>query len=187
VARAAYFPTIQLSASGGFGTSSVANWLTWPSRFWSVGTNVAETAFDAGLRKATVQQYRATYDQTVANYRQTVLTAFHQVEDNLASLRILSLDLEQQDAAVEAATRSLQEATARYKAGLDPYLNVISAQTILPERPANGRDIPNGANGCGGRAYQGSWRRLEYLRNPFPRGSDKQDCGCCVGCGHTMK
>lgn len=131
VARAAYFPTIQLSATGGFGTSSVANWLTWPSRFWSVGTNVAETVFDAGLRKATVQQYRATYDQTVANYQQAVLTAFQQVEDNLASLRILSLDMEQQDAAVVAATRSLQEATVRYKAGLDPYLNVISAQTIM--------------------------------------------------------
>ena len=131
VAKTAYYPTILLSASGGFGTSSVANWLTWPSRFWSVGTNVAETVFDAGLRKATVQQYRATYDQTVANYEQTVLTAFQQVEDNLASLRILSQDIAQQDAAVEAATRSLQEATVRYKAGLDPYLNVIAAQTVL--------------------------------------------------------
>ena len=123
--------TIQLSATGGFGTSSVADWLTWPSRFWSVGAGLAETVFDAGLRRATVQQYRATYDQTVANYQQTVLTAFQQVEDNLASLRILSQDIDQQDAAVEAATRSLQEATVRYKAGLDPYLNVIAAQTIL--------------------------------------------------------
>ena len=83
------------------------------------------------MRKATVQQYRAAYDQNVANYQQTVLTAFQQVEDNLASLRILSQDIEQQDAAVEAATRGLQEATVRYKTGLDPYLNVISAQTIL--------------------------------------------------------
>jgi NodT family efflux transporter outer membrane factor (OMF) lipoprotein len=131
VAKAAYFPTVLLSASGGFGTSSIADWLTWPSRFWSVGPSLAETIFDAGLRKATVQQYRAAYDQTVANYQQTVLTAFQQVEDNLASLRILSQDIEQQDAAVEAATRSLQEATVRYKTGLDPYLNVISAQTIF--------------------------------------------------------
>jgi len=131
VAKAAYFPTILLSASGGFGTSSVANWLTWPSRFWSVGPSLAETIFDAGLRTATIQQYRATYDQTVANYQQTVLTAFQQVEDNLASLRILSQDIAQQDAAVEAATRNLQEATVRYKAGLDPYLNVIVAQTGL--------------------------------------------------------
>ena len=131
VAKAAYFPSILLSAAGGFGSSSVSNWLTWPSRFWSAGPSVAETIFDAGLRKATVQQYRATYDQTVANYQQTVLTAFQQVEDNLASLRILRQDIDQQNAATEAAARALHEATVRYKAGLDPYLNVIVAQTAL--------------------------------------------------------
>ena len=96
-----------------------------------MGPSLAETIFDAGLRKATIRQYRATYDQTLANYRQTVLAAFQQVEDNLASLRILAQDIEQQDAAVQAATRSLQEANVRYKAGLDPYLNVITAQTTL--------------------------------------------------------
>jgi NodT family efflux transporter outer membrane factor (OMF) lipoprotein len=131
VAKAAYFPTVLLTAAGGFGNSSAASWFTWPSRFWSVGPNLAETILDAGLRKATVQQYRAMYDQTVANYRQTALTAFQQVEDNLAALRILSQDIDQQDAAVQAAARSLHEAEARYKAGLDPYLNVITAQTIL--------------------------------------------------------
>lgn len=131
VAKAAYYPTILLSATGGFGNSSITDWFTWPSRFWSVGPSLAETIFDAGLRKATVQQYRATYDQTVANYQETVLTAFQQVEDNLASLRILSQDIEQQNAAVEAAARNLQEATVRYKTGLDPYLNVITAQTAL--------------------------------------------------------
>ena len=122
VAKAAYFPAILLSAAGGFGNSSISSWFTWPSRFWSVGPSLAETIFDAGLRKATVQQYRATYDQTVANYQQTVLTAFQQVEDNLASLRILCQDIDQQNAATEAAARALQEATVRYKAGLDPYL-----------------------------------------------------------------
>lgn len=131
VARAAYFPEVLLSASGGFGNSTIGNWLTWPSRFWSVGPSLAETIFDAGLRKATVQQYRATYDETVASYRQTVLIAFQEVEDNLVASRILSADIEQQDAAVDAASRSLSEATARYKAGLDPYLNVINAQTVL--------------------------------------------------------
>ena len=131
VAKTAYFPSILLSAAGGFGNSSASNWFTWPSRFWSVGPSLAETLFDAGLRRATMEQYRASYEAAVANYRQTVLTAFQQVEDNLASLRILSQDIEQQDSAVGAAARSLQEATARYKAGLDPYLNVISAQTIL--------------------------------------------------------
>jgi len=131
VARTAYFPAILLSAAGGFGNSSAASWFTWPSRFWSVGPSLAETIFDTGLRRATVQQFRATYDQTVANYQQTVLTAFQQVEDNLAALRILSQDIDQQGAAVQAATRSLEEAEVRYKAGLDPYLNVISAQTVL--------------------------------------------------------
>ncbi len=131
IARAAFFPTVQLSAAGGFGNSSIGSWFTWPSRFWSVGPSLAETIFDAGLRRATVEQYRATYDQTVANYRQAVLTAFQEVEDNLAALRILSIVIERQDGAAEAATRSLQEASARYKAGLDPYLTVINAQTAL--------------------------------------------------------
>jgi NodT family efflux transporter outer membrane factor (OMF) lipoprotein len=131
VAKAAYYPNITLSASGGFGNSLISNWFTWPSRFWSVGPSFAETIFNAGLRKATVQQFQANYDQTVANYRETVLTSFQQVEDNLASLRILSQAIEEQDAAVEAAARSLQEATVRYRAGVDPYLNVIVAQTIL--------------------------------------------------------
>ena len=131
VAKAAYFPNISLSAVGGLGNTSLTSWFTWPSRFWSVGPSVAETIFDAGLRRATMDQYRANYDQTVANYRETVLVAFQQVEDNLASLRILSQTIQQQDAAVEAAARGLREATVRYKAGLDPYLNVIVAQTIL--------------------------------------------------------
>ena len=94
-------------------------------------SGLAQTIFDAGLRRATVQQYQAAYDQTVANYRQTVLTAFQQVEDNLAALRILAQVIEQQDSAIESAGRSLQEAEVRYQAGLDPYLNVITAQTAL--------------------------------------------------------
>lgn len=131
IAKAAYYPNVILSATAGFGNTSITDWFTWPSRFWSVGPSLAETIFDAGLRRATVQQFRANYDQTVASYRQTVLTSFQQVEDNLAALRILSQVIERQDAAVEAAARSLREAEVRYKAGVDPYLNVIVAQTIL--------------------------------------------------------
>jgi outer membrane protein TolC len=131
IATAAYYPNIVLSGSAGLGNSAIADWFTWPSRFWSVGASLAETLFDAGLRKATVEQYRANYDGTVANYRETVLTAFQQVEDNLASLRILSQTIAEQDAAVDAAARSLREATVRYRAGVDPYLNVIVAQTTL--------------------------------------------------------
>ncbi len=131
VAKAAYFPTLTLSAAGGFESSQASNWLTWPSRFWSVGPTLAETLFDAGLRRATVQQYEAAYQQTVAAYRQTVLTAFQQVEDNLAALRILSVQVGQQDAAVRASQHYLDIATDRYKLGLDPYLDVITAQTSL--------------------------------------------------------
>jgi len=131
IAKAAYYPTLTLSAAGGFESSSVSNWLAWPSRFWSVGPTLAETLFDAGLRRATVEQYQAAYDQTVATYRQTVLTAFQQVEDNLAALRILSTQTQQQDAAVNAAQKYLTIATDRYKLGLDPYLDVITAQTTL--------------------------------------------------------
>jgi NodT family efflux transporter outer membrane factor (OMF) lipoprotein len=131
IATAAYYPTVTLSASAGFSNTSPVDWFTWPSRFWSAGPALAETLFDAGLRRATVQQSRAFYDRNVANYRQTVLTAFQQVEDNLASLRILSQEIRQQDTAVNSAQRNLQSATQRYQAGIDPYLNVITAQTTL--------------------------------------------------------
>jgi outer membrane protein TolC len=131
VATSAYYPTLTLSAAAGFESSALATWLTWPNRFWSVGPTLAETLFDAGLRRATVQQYQAAYDQTVANYRQTVLTAFQQVEDNLAALRILSQEIQQQDTAVASAERLLAIATDRYQLGLDPYLDVITAQTAL--------------------------------------------------------
>jgi len=128
VARAAFFPTLTLGASAGFSSTNGSSWLSWPNRFWSVGPAVSETIYDGGLRRATVEQYRALYDQAVANYRQTVLTAFEQVENSLASLRILSLQIQQQDDAVKAAERVLTLATDRYRLGIDPYLNVIVAQ-----------------------------------------------------------
>ncbi|MGA8036875.1 MAG: efflux transporter outer membrane subunit [Candidatus Acidiferrales bacterium] len=131
VATAAYYPTVTLSAAAGFSTTSFTNWFTWPSRFWSLGPSASETIYDGGLRRATVMQYRAQYDESVANYRQTVLTAFQQVEDNLAALRILSVEIQQQDTAVTSADRNLKIATDRYKLGIDPYLNVITAQTTL--------------------------------------------------------
>jgi NodT family efflux transporter outer membrane factor (OMF) lipoprotein len=129
VARAAYYPTLTLSGVVGLESTKIADWFTWPSRFWSVGPAMAETIFDAGLRKATVQQFRAAYDANIAAYRQTVLTAFQQVEDNLSTLRILSQQILQQDAAVGSADRNLTLANDRYRLGIDPYLNVITAQT----------------------------------------------------------
>jgi NodT family efflux transporter outer membrane factor (OMF) lipoprotein len=131
VARAAYFPSLTLSASAGLESSSIAKLFTWPSRFFSAGPQMSETLFDGGLRRATMQQFRANYEETIANYRQDILTAFQQVEDNLASLRILSQELEEQDEAVTSAQRNLTIANDRYRLGLDPYLNVITAQTAL--------------------------------------------------------
>ncbi len=90
VALAAYFPTVTLGLTGGFEASSISQWLTWPARFWTLGpAAVQETVYDGGLRRAQTEQARATYDADVATYRQTVLTGFQQVEDNLAALRIL--------------------------------------------------------------------------------------------------
>ena len=131
VARAAFYPTVTLSASGGFETTHGGSWFTWPSRFWSVGPAISELIYDGGLRRATMEQYRAQYDETVANYRQTVLTGFQQVEDNLATLRVLSKEIQEQDTAIQSAQRSLKLATDRYRLGIDPYLNVITAQTTL--------------------------------------------------------
>jgi len=131
VAVAAYYPTVTLSASAGLESTSFTKWFTWPSRFWSLGPSATETLFDGGLRRATVQQFQANFLETIANYRQTVLAAFQNVEDNLASLRILSIEIGQQDTAVGSAQRNLKIAIDRYKLGIDPYLNVITAQTTL--------------------------------------------------------
>ena len=131
IARAAYFPNVLLSATGGLESLNVTDWFTWPSRFWSIGPSLAETLFDAGLRRAAVRQYQAQYDATVANYRQTALAAFGQVEDNLAALHILAQDLQQQDSAVQSAQRYVKLATTRNLSGLDPYLNVLVAQVNL--------------------------------------------------------
>jgi NodT family efflux transporter outer membrane factor (OMF) lipoprotein len=131
VARAAFYPTLTLSASAGFQSTKASSWFTWPSRLWSVGPAISETIYDGGLRRATVEQVRAQYDQTVANYRGIVLTAFQQVEDNLSTLRVLSKEIQEQDTAIQSAQRSLKLATDRYRLGIDPYLNVITAQTTL--------------------------------------------------------
>jgi NodT family efflux transporter outer membrane factor (OMF) lipoprotein len=131
VARAAYYPTLTIGATAGFQSTDISKWLNWSSRIWSVGPSLAETIYDGGLRRATVEQFRAQYDETVANYRNTVLVAFQQVEDNLAALRILSKEIQEQDVAIQSAQRSLKLATDRYRLGIDPYLNVITAQTTL--------------------------------------------------------
>jgi NodT family efflux transporter outer membrane factor (OMF) lipoprotein len=131
IAYAAYYPNLSLSASGGFQSSAFTQWLSWPSRFWSVGTSLSETIFDAGLRRATVQQFVATYNADLAGYRQTVLTAFQQVEDDLAEVRILSKEIQQQQQAVNSAETFLKLEQGRYETGIDPYVDVLIAQTTL--------------------------------------------------------
>jgi NodT family efflux transporter outer membrane factor (OMF) lipoprotein len=131
VAQAAYYPNLSLSASAGLASTVLAHLFTVPSLFWSLGASLTELVFDGGLRSATVNQYRAAYEQTVASYRQTVLTAFQQVEDDLSGLRILAVELAQEAAAIETSERYVQIATDRYKLGLDPYLNVITAEVTL--------------------------------------------------------
>jgi NodT family efflux transporter outer membrane factor (OMF) lipoprotein len=130
VARAAYFPTLTLSALGGYQNSTLSNLFSLPNRFWSVGPALLETLFDAGRRRAQNEQALASYDATVAVYRQDVLTAFEEVEDNLAALRILAEEETQQADAVTAAERSLALARNRYEGGITIYLEVVTAQTI---------------------------------------------------------
>lgn len=131
VARAAYYPNLTLSAAAGFETSSFLKWFNWPSRFWSLGPTLSQTVFNGGALRAATEQAQASYDQAVANYRQTVLTAFQAVEDNLATLRILSQEVVEQHTAVNSAAHYLDLSMTRYKNGVDSYLNVITAQTTL--------------------------------------------------------
>jgi NodT family efflux transporter outer membrane factor (OMF) lipoprotein len=129
IAQAAYYPTLSLSAIMGMEGTSALNWFTWPSRFWAVGPSMSETLFDGGRRRATSERTRANYDATVATYRQTALQAFQQVEDNLAALRILQTETEQQHHATAEALESLDTFQARYEGGLELYLQVITSQT----------------------------------------------------------
>ncbi len=128
VAKSAYYPVIGLTASGGFESSSITTLLQGPSGFWSVGLSALGTIFDGGRRHALTDQARAAYDVQVATYRENVLTAFQQVEDNLAAARILENEANVQDEAVAAAQRSLDLSITRYKGGVTTYLEVITAQ-----------------------------------------------------------
>ena len=131
MAEAAYFPTVTLSAAGGFQSNAFNNLFDYNNRNWSIGPSVSETIFDAGLRTATVHQYVATYNADLATYRQTVLTAFQQVEDYLAQVRILSKQLIEQRDAVKSAQEYVQLEMSRYQTGIDPYVDVVTAQTTL--------------------------------------------------------
>lgn len=137
IARAAFFPNLTLSGSAGYESTSLGKLFDWPNRFWSIGPSLAQTIFDGGARTAETEHAWALNDQAVANYRQTVLSAFQAVEDNLASLRILTEEVGEQRAAAVAARRAVELSVVRYHNGVDSYINVITAQnTFLGSRQA---------------------------------------------------
>ena len=140
VAKAAYFPSLTLSGSYGRRSADASQWFTLPSRFWSIGPALAQSIFDAGLRRAQTEQAIAAYDATVAEYRQAVLAGFQEVEDNLAALRILGEEADVQEEAVRAARESVLLTTNQYKAGIVSYVNVVTVQTaqLSNERTAVG-------------------------------------------------
>ena len=130
IAKTAFYPDLVIAAEGGLQAGSFVNWFTWPARFWGFGPQLTQTIFDAGRRRSQVTISEAAYDATVASYRQTSLTAFQEVEDNLSALRILEQEAAKQHEATLAAENSQQLAMNRYKGGLVTYLEVITAQSI---------------------------------------------------------
>ena len=141
IARAAYYPSLTLDAAAGFEGNTIANLFNWSSRIWAVGPQMSQTLFDGGRRRAVSESATANYDGTVASYRQTTLTAFQEVEDNLAALRILEHEAQQQQEATASASEALQLFTNRYQGGVDNYLQVITAQTALLTNERNDIDI----------------------------------------------
>jgi NodT family efflux transporter outer membrane factor (OMF) lipoprotein len=141
ITRAAYYPTLNLAAVAGLEGSSLLNWFNWPSRFWAVGPGLSETLFDAGRRRATTESAKAGYDSAIANYRQTVLTSFQQVEDNIVVLRVLQTESAQQHDTTEAAEEALRLFQNRYAGGVDTYLQVVTSQTTALANERNDIDI----------------------------------------------
>jgi NodT family efflux transporter outer membrane factor (OMF) lipoprotein len=131
VGYAAYYPDLTLSASAGFESNAISSLLSWPSRVWALGATLAETIFDGGLRGATIDQAIAQYNATVASYRQTVLAAFQNVEDELAATSILATEIEQQRKDVELAQRAFELEKGRFETGIDPYIDLMQEQALL--------------------------------------------------------
>ena len=141
IAISAYYPNVTLSGAGGFASSQAGTWIQGPSALWSLGGSAVELLFDAGRRHAITDQARDAYEAQTANYRQSVLNAFQEVEDNLAALRILNDEAATQNAAVQASIRSLNLSTSRYKGGVTTYLEVLTAQTTQLSNQRTQADI----------------------------------------------
>lgn len=131
VGYGAFYPDVTLSASAGFESSTFSKWFSWPSRFWSIGPSISQTLFNGWLYRAELHQYVATYNADLATYRQTVLTAFQQVEDYLAAVRIYADQIQREQEAVKSAQQFLNLETVRYQTGVDPYIDVLTAQNTL--------------------------------------------------------
>ena len=179
VSEAAYYPSLTLSATAGFQSSSFSNWLVAPSRFWSIGPALAQTLFDGGLRRAQTEQAVAAYDASIASYRQSVLTSFKEVEDNLAALRILEEEAAIQNEAVQYARQSVALTTNQYKAGIVSYLNVVTVQATALANERSAVDVLNrrlAASVLLIKALGGGWNStglptpVELARSdPYPR------------------
>jgi NodT family efflux transporter outer membrane factor (OMF) lipoprotein len=130
IAKAAFYPRLLITATGGLQSGSIVNWFTWPSRLWAVGPELSQTVLDFGRRRAQLELTEAAYDEYVNRYRESALTAFREVEDNLAALRVLEQEAAKQHEATASAENSVQLAVNRYKGGIVTYLEVITAQTI---------------------------------------------------------
>lgn len=141
IAIAAYYPSLSLSAVGGFESRTLGSWFSWPSRLWAIGLSAAQNVYDGGRRHAKTDAARAQYDAAIADYRQTTLTAFQQVEDNLAALRILKREAAQQDEATDSAKNNLRIFADRYAGGRDNYLQVITAQAEYLDNERNQVEI----------------------------------------------
>ena len=141
VARAAYFPVFSLQGTGGFDSTSSSNWISAPSRFWSIGPSAVLTVFDAGRHRAQSAQAHARYDEQVASYRETVLTAYQEVEDNLAALRDLDAEAVSQAAAVAATASALKQAQFQYQGGLVTYLQVVVTENAALAAQLSAADI----------------------------------------------
>lgn len=166
VAKAAYFPSLTLSASGGYQSSTFADWFSLPGRVWSLGPQLAQSIFDGGARRAATAQAIASYDGTVAQYKQTVLTAFQEVEDNLASLRILEQEADVQNEALESARQAVTLVLNQYKAGTVGYTSVITAQATALSSERSALDILNrrmAASVALAKALGGGWSEESLL------------------------
>lgn len=168
VAKAAYFPALTLNANDGFQSSTFSGWVSAPNNFWSLGPQLAVTLLDFGARRAQVAQAKAAYDETIATYRQTALTAFQEVEDNLATLRILEQQAQLQDDTVKAARESFNLEINQYKAGIVSYTDVVTTAATLLNAQRSAVTILNSrmaASVALVKALGGSWEETAVVEH----------------------